>query len=80
MARRKALAVGDTVAFKADFVRNVIGLAGEFSRVKGTITALTPPGRPYTLATVKWDNPECPKKVNVKNLCRRGLNYGYCSG
>jgi hypothetical protein len=66
------LAVGDKVAYSADFLRSVGAYTGPLGTARGTITALEPFSRgAIMLATVDWHNPEIPPKVNVKNLQRR---------
>jgi hypothetical protein len=66
------LAVGDKVAYSADFLRSVGAYTGPLGTARGTITKLEPFSRgAIMLATVDWHNPEIPPKVNVKNLQRR---------
>ena len=79
MAKRKPLAVGDTVAYTAQWLRSTGEYVGPLGHAKGHIVALDLLGGSLVLATVDWDTEEAPNRVNVANLCKPGPNLRYCS-
>jgi hypothetical protein len=64
------LAVGDRVAFKADFCANTGNYAGNLPHARGVIQSISR----YNIAMIQWDGePEdVPPKVHINNLCRVG--------
>lgn len=61
--------MGDTVAYRADFLRSIGCYTGDMPQARGVVTDLVPLGE-TTLAKIEWDLEDLPEKVNVKNLSR----------
>lgn len=62
-------AVGDKVAYSAQWLRSTGQFTGDIPHARGTITELKKIGD-ITLAIIDWRDPEIPSKVNVRNLER----------
>ena len=72
MARISTLKVGDKVGYSKKFLQSTGQYTGPIPFARGVITELKAYGIDFTLATVDWDTPEAPEKVNVKNLAKVG--------
>ncbi len=68
--RTQPINVGDTVRYSADWLRSTGNITGDLPFAKGTVTALQVLSPDVTLATIDWQNPDIPGKVNVRNLER----------
>lgn len=68
-SRTRSIVVGDTVRYSSAWLRNTGQFAGDICHAKGKVTSLTGT-KDYTLATIDWDTPDLPEKVNVVNLDR----------
>ena len=63
--------VGDKVRYTGKFLRSIGAYTGPLGQGKGIVKKLEPLGRGSDLtyiATIDWNNPEIPEKVNIKNL------------
>lgn len=60
--------VRDRVQYKAEFCRNTGIYTGNLPRAKGRIISINDLGSSLKIAKIKWDLPDVPEKVNVKNL------------
>jgi len=70
--------IGDKVAYSVQFLDSIgESPTGDMCHCRGEIIALKPLGS-ITLAGIKWDNPEMPDLVNVKNLAKVGPNSKFC--
>jgi hypothetical protein len=78
-SRSRDIAVGDTVAYSAAWLRSTGQYTGDIPRAKGKVVDLTVLSPDVTLAIVDWGgNPEIPTRINVRNLCRvneRGYSH-----
>jgi hypothetical protein len=63
-------AIGDHVAYSANFLRSISCYTGDMPHGRGTIVKLTPIGR-LTLATIEWDR-DLPDTVITANLAKVG--------
>jgi len=64
-AREKvSIQVGDKVQYKAAFLRSIGVYTGDLPRAKGIVTEVSS----YGVATMEWDLPGIPERVNVHNL------------
>jgi hypothetical protein len=61
--------VGDTVRYSSTWLRNTGQFTGDICHAKGKVIALSGT-KDYTIATIEWDKPDLPEKVNVANLER----------
>lgn len=66
------LAIGDHVAYSADFLRSICCYTGDIPAARGIITALKPLGTRVTIATVEWDREDIPAKVITTNIAKVG--------
>lgn len=64
--------VSDKVKYSRNFLRSTGQFTGDIPFAKGTVTAIKQYGGGMTLATIDWQNPEIPERVNVKNLTKIG--------
>jgi hypothetical protein len=64
------LKVGDTVAYRREFLRSAGFFTGPIPFARGRIIALAPVFEDRAIATVDWGNPEIPAKVLTSNLVR----------
>ena len=71
--RKVTINVGDKVAYRVGFLRNIGMAHSPMAHMRGTVTALEPFSG-NKLATVEWDSLEdgLPKMVLDQNLCRVG--------
>ena len=65
--------VGDRVAYSVQFLRSTGQQAGDTPFARGVIKKLVPLGE-TTLAEIEWEQGDHPRKVNVANLAKVGLN------
>lgn len=63
--------VGSKVQYAVNFLRSIGATTGDIPRAKGVVTDLTQLGG-MVLATIEWDRPGIPEKVNIKNLAVKG--------
>ena len=59
--------VNDKVRYKTSWLRAVGAFTGDICHAVGTITELKDYSS-FILATVAWDKPNIPDRVNIKNL------------
>jgi hypothetical protein len=72
--------IGNKVAYSVQFLRSIgEGPTSPMCHARGEITDLTNYGANFILATVQWDNPDMPDKVNTANLALVGLNSKFCA-
>lgn len=64
------LKVGDTVAYRREFLRSAGFFSGPVPFARGRIIALAPVFEDRAIATIDWGNPEIPAKVLTSNLVR----------
>lgn len=64
--------VGQKVAYSVQFLRSIGMSHSEMARARGVITAIIPLGS-TKLAEIEW-NCDMPKRVNIANLAKVGLN------
>lgn len=70
--------IGDKVAYSVQFLDSIgESPTGDLCHCRGTITKLDSYGT-LTLATIDWQDPEIPERVNVFNLAKVGLNHQFC--
>jgi hypothetical protein len=62
--------LGDTVAYRREFLRSAGFFSGPVPFARGRIIALAPVFEDRAIATVDWGNPEIPAKVLTSNLVR----------
>lgn len=71
--------IGDKVAYSVQFLKSIgESPTGEMCHCRGEITGLTEYSPKFVLATIKWDNPNIPEKVNCFNLAKVGPNMKFC--
>lgn len=70
--KRQALAVGDKVGYSRVFLKSICAFTGDLPRAKGEIVEIKTYSKDLAIATIKWDLPDVPDKVNVKNLAKIG--------
>lgn len=61
--------VGDKVAYSTQFLKSTGEHTGPIPFARGVVKDIRKIGG-VSLATVEWDTPEAPEKVNVFNLVR----------
>lgn len=59
--------IGARVAYSKAFLQSTGQYTGDAPHARGIVTAIVPMGG-LTLASVEWDKPDLPGRVNVKNL------------
>lgn len=77
-SKKAALQIGDEVAYAVQFLRSIGEVSGPLPFARGTITALDSYGG-VTIATIAWNDPEIPQRVNVANLARVGANSRFAA-
>jgi hypothetical protein len=67
------IAVGDKVAFSANFLRSIGARTGPMGFARGTVESIKKMG-PLDIATVNWGKwtDDASPRVNIKNLARVG--------
>ncbi len=58
---------GTKVQYSKAFLQSISCSTGDLPRAKGIVTEIKDFGD-FKIATIDWDLPEIPLKVNVKNL------------
>jgi hypothetical protein len=66
----KVFNIGDRVRYSATFLRSIGCYSGTLPFARGTITAVKNYSKSFAIATIDWQNPDVPEKVNVGNLER----------
>lgn len=69
--RKLTIDVGDTVRYKAGFLRSVGIFTGDMPRACGVVTSIDRLGSTVSsleLATMNWGRWDMPERVNVANL------------
>ena len=66
-SRITGIQVGNRVAYSWQWLRSTGQMTGEVPQARGTVTRIEPLGS-LSLAVIKWDQPDLPERVNVKNL------------
>lgn len=66
--RTQEIKVGDRVAYRRQFLRDIGCYTGDLPQARGEVTALVRIGD-IVVAEVDWDLPDVPERVNVRNLC-----------
>ena len=70
---------GDKVAYSVQFLKSIgESPTSELCHCRGVITELKEYGPKFTLATIRWDDPNIPEKVNCFNLAKVGPNSKFC--
>ena len=64
------LKVGDTVAYRREFLRSAGFFSGPIPFARGRIIALAPVFEDRAVATIDWGRPDIPAKVLTSNLVR----------
>ena len=64
-----AISVGDKVAYSTVFLKSTGEHSGPIPHARGVVIDIKHHGS-VSLATIKWNTPEAPEKVNTKNLVR----------
>ena len=67
--RVKNIQVGDTVRYSRQWLQSTGTFTGDLPRAKGVVTAIKDYGS-TKIATIEWDKPEIPERVNVANLSK----------
>lgn len=62
---------GDKVGYSRKWLKSIGAVTGDLPRAKGIIQEIKDLGS-LKIATVKWDLPDIPERVNVKNLAKIG--------
>lgn len=70
--------VGTIVAYSVQFLKSIGMSHSDMARARGTVVKLQCLSESCILASIKWDNPDMPKKVNIKNLAKVGANTSFC--
>jgi hypothetical protein len=71
--------VGDKVAYSVQFLASIgEGATSDLAHGRGEVTEIKEYSSAFAIAGVRWDNPELPDKVNVKNLAIVGANSRFC--
>lgn len=65
--RTQPIQVGDTVGYSKQFLQSTGQYTGDAPFARGQVIALHSLGD-ITLAEIRWDKPDLPDRVNVKNL------------
>lgn len=69
VSRVSKIKVGDKVAYSRTFLQSTGQYTGDVPFARGIVKALKAYGE-MVLATIEWDKPDIPEKVNVANLSR----------
>jgi hypothetical protein len=64
------LKVGDTVAYRREFLRSAGFFSGPIPFARGRVISLSPVSNALDIATIEWDTPDIPAKVLTSNLVR----------
>ncbi|WP_152051773.1 hypothetical protein [Tautonia marina] len=67
--RIKGIQVGDTVRYSRTWLQSTGTITGDLPRAKGIVTAIKDLGS-TKIATIEWDKPDIPERVNVANLSK----------
>lgn len=67
-----AINQNDRVRYSATCLRSIGERSGPMASATGTVQAVKRISAQVAIATIKWDTPEMPEKVAVKNLSRCG--------
>ena len=62
--------IGDTVAYKREFLRATGQLSGPVPFARGRIISLAPVSNALDIATIDWSEPDIPARVLTSNLIR----------
>jgi hypothetical protein len=62
--------IGDTVAYKREFLRATGQLTGPVPFARGRIVSLSPVSKALDIATIDWSEPDIPARVLTSNLIR----------
>lgn len=68
------LKIGDKVAYSIQWLKSTGQSHSEIAHARGVITGLTELSKECVLANIEWGNDDYPKRVNVNNLAKVGLN------
>lgn len=66
-SRTSPVQAGDKVAYSKRFLQSIGCHIGGMASARGEVTAIEPVGE-VVLASVTWDTPGLPERVNAKNL------------
>ena len=73
------LNASDKVAYSVQFLKSIgESPTGDLCHCRGEIISIKEYSKKLAVASVKWDNPEIPQKVNVYNLAKVGPNDKFC--
>ena len=67
--RTAAIKVGDKIAYSKQWLQSTGQLTGDTPHARGTVQSIEPVGELH-LAVIKWDTPDLPDRVNIRNLSR----------
>jgi len=71
---------GDLVAYSVQFLRSIgESPTSDLCHCRGTITDVKHYSDRLAIASIRWDNPEIPEKVNCCNLAIVGPNSKFCA-
>jgi hypothetical protein len=72
--KKFSVSVGDKVAYSVQFLKSIGCYTGDMPQARGTVTKVQTFGGSLELATIEWNMPDMPEKVNVQNLAKVGVN------
>lgn len=72
MSDKDNIALGDRIAYSADFLRSIGCYAGDMPAGRGIVKSLKQIGS-MTLAHIEWEgDAELPQTINVNNIAKVG--------
>jgi hypothetical protein len=66
--KKNEIQVGDQVKYSVKFLRSIGAYTGTMPFSKGHVKEINKLGKDLSIATIEWNFPDTPWKVNVKNL------------
>jgi hypothetical protein len=70
---------GDKVAYSVQFLRSIGMSHGFMAFARGEVKEVKSYSAGFALATIKWNDPQIPDRVNVANLAIVGANRRFCN-
>jgi hypothetical protein len=64
------ISVGDTVAYSRAWLQSVGLFIGPEPHARGKIIEIKNHGKDFAIASIDWNDPDIPGRVNVMNLVR----------
>ncbi len=71
--------IGDNVAYSVQWLKSTGQTTGDYPFARGKIVGLVELSSECILAEIDWGCDEFPKRVNIKNLAKVGLNSKFSS-